>query len=144
MTSESVTPKHVLIVDDEPDFAALLQSILTKAEYSVSVAHSCEDALTEVHKKRPDIITLDIQMPRKSGPLFYRTLKKDEGFQDIPVVVVTAVTAADKDMENLVHALLETDHMPHPDAYLEKPIEGPELLETLQKVLSSAPVSAAG
>jgi CheY-like chemotaxis protein len=83
-------------------------------------------------------------MPRKSGPLFYRTLKADTDFRDIPVVVVTAVTVADKDMENLVRGLLEADHVPPPEAYLEKPIDGPELLETLQKVLSSSPVSAGG
>jgi CheY-like chemotaxis protein len=131
MTNESAQ-KHVLVVDDEPDFAALLQSILSKAEYSVAVAHSCEDALAEVRRNRPDIITLDMQMPRKSGPLFYRTLKADPNFRDIPVVVVTAIMVGDKDMENLVRALLAPDNVPPPEAYLDKPVDGPKLLTAMQ------------
>jgi CheY-like chemotaxis protein len=144
MTNESATKKHVLVVDDEPDFAALLQSILSKAGYAVSVAHGCEDALKKVRDNRPDIITLDMQMPQKSGPLLYRTLKADDDNRSIPVVVVTAVTVADRDMENLVRSLLAPDSVPQPEAFLEKPIEGPELLETLQKVLSASPVPAVG
>ena len=136
MTNELATEKHVLVVDDEPDFAALVQAILLKAHYTVTVAYNCEEALEQVRDIRPDIITLDMQMPRKSGALFYRTLKSDEQYRDIPVVVLTAVTVDDTEMKNLLRGLLETEHLPPPAAYLEKPIESPELLATLQEILS--------
>ena len=90
MTNESATQKHVLVVDDEPDYAALLRSILSTGGYTVSVAHSCEDALVAVRRPRPDVITLDVSMPRKSGAFFYRTLKKHikyRKFRKIPVGV---------------------------------------------------------
>jgi CheY-like chemotaxis protein len=137
MDNESATEEHVLVVEDEPDFAALLRSILAGAGYSVETAYNCDDAILAVHKQRPDIITLDIQMPRKSGALFYRKLKADPAFRHIPVVVVTGLTHNDKDMENTVRAFLEPDNVPHPQAYVEKPVDGPRFLKTLEEVLLS-------
>jgi len=127
--------KHVLIVDDEPDFAALLKTILTKAGFSVSTACKCEDALNELHRHRPDLITLDIQMPRKSGIFFYRQFKIEQDLRSIPVIVVTAVTR-DKEMEILIKRLLEPDDVPHPEAYIEKPINPTSFLKTVRQVLA--------
>jgi CheY-like chemotaxis protein len=138
MTDDSVAEKHVLVVEDEPDFAALLRSILVKTGYAVATAHNCEDALSQVCKARPDIITLDIQMPRESGAIFYRKLKRDEKLRDIPVVVMTGVTRDDQDMETLVRSLLEPDNVPHPEAYREKPVDGPSLLKTIEGAMSTS------
>lgn len=138
MSGESVTAKHVLVVEDEPDFAALLRSILARAGYTVATAYNGEDALVEVRKHRPDIITLDMKMPRQSGVHFYRTLKKDHAFRDVPVVVVTGLTRDDKDMENLIRSLLEPENVPHPEAYVEKPVDEPRFLKTIQEALASS------
>ena len=137
MANTPIAENHVLIVEDDPDYAALLRSILRGAGYSVAMAHTCEDALSQVRKARPDVITLDIQMPRKSGAFFYWKLKAQERFRDVPVVVVTGLTH-DKEMERIVRSLLERPDVPHPEAYLEKPIDGPELLKTIQDVLQSS------
>jgi CheY-like chemotaxis protein len=137
MGDERTTAKHVLVVDDEPDFAALLRSILVKAGYTVATAYDCEDALAQVRKHRPDIITLDIHMPRKSGVFFYRKLKANAAFRDVPVVVVTALTRQDREMESLIRSLLEPENVPHPQAYLEKPIDAQRLLQTIEEALAS-------
>jgi CheY-like chemotaxis protein len=126
----------VLVVDDEPDFAALLQSILVGAGYTVATAHTCEDALVEARGHRPDLITLDVHMPRKSGVFFYRKLKEDPAFRDVPVVVVTGLTR-DEEMESIIHSLLEPKELPPPAAYMEKPIDRPRFLRTVGRVLSS-------
>ena len=136
MDNDSVARRHVLIVEDESDFAALLQSIFQNAGYTAATAHNCEDALAQVSKTRPHVITLDMQMPRKCGAIFYRKLKADEKLRNIPVVVVTGVTRDDKDMETLVRSLLESDNLPHPEAYLEKPVDGPSLLRTIEEAMS--------
>ncbi|OHB69927.1 MAG: hypothetical protein A2V70_02415 [Planctomycetes bacterium RBG_13_63_9] len=135
MSHDSVVDKHVLVVEDEPDFAALLRSILLKAGYTVATAYNCEDALSQVRKRKPDLITLDIQMPRKSGLLFYRELKANTAFREMPVVVVTALTRNDIDMESIIRSFLETDHLPHPEAYVEKPVDGPRFLRTVHDAL---------
>ena len=136
MTSDSPTTKHVLIVEDEPDFAALLRSILVNAGYTVATAYNSDEAIAQVRATKPDVITLDMQMPRESGALFYRKLKRDEALRDIPVVVVTGVTRDDADMKTLARSLLEPDNVPHPEAFLEKPVDGPSLLKTIQEVMS--------
>ncbi|MHC4398949.1 MAG: response regulator [Planctomycetota bacterium] len=138
MTDNSIAEKRVLIVEDEHDFAALLCSILANAGYNVTTTYNCEDALSQVRKTRPDAITLDMQMPRESGAMFYRKLKADEKLRDIPVVVVTGVTRDDKEMETLVRSLLEPDNVPHPEAYVEKPVDAPHFLKTIRDVLSSS------
>ena len=137
MTNNSATKKHVLVVEDEPDFAYLLRSILMNAGYTVATAYTCEEAFSEVCKTRPDIITLDILIPRKSGVFFYRKLKAQERFRDIPVVVVTGLTR-DKEMENLIRTFLEADDVPYPEAYLEKPVDGPSLLKTIEEAMSTS------
>jgi len=142
MVNVSTTSKHVLVVDDEPDFAALLRSILIKAGYTVATAYNGEAAMVEVRRHTPDIITLDMKMPGKSGVFFYRKLKADQAFRDLPVVVVTALTRDDRDMENLIHCLLEPENVPHPQAYLEKPIDGPRFLKTIEDALLTHSLAA--
>ncbi len=128
--------RHVLVVDDEREFAALLRSILVSAGYTVATAHTCEDALVQASKRRPDIITLDIHMPRKSGVFLYRQLRADEAFRGVPIVVVTGLTR-DEEMEGIVHSLLEPKGVPPPAAYVEKPIDQPRFLKTIREALSS-------
>ena len=138
MTSESALRKRVLVVEDEPDFAALLSSILMKAGYEVTTVFDGVSAMLRVHETRPDLITLDIQMPRKSGLHFYRQLKSHETYGDTPVVIVTGLTRDDRDMEILIRSFLEPENIPHPEAYVEKPVDEPRLLAAIQEALSAS------
>jgi len=135
MTEE--TPKQVaaLVVEDERDYAELLATVLEGDGYAVEYAVDGADALERVRSRRPDVITLDVQMPRKSGIQFYRELKSDPVFVEIPVVVVTGITKDDRDMETFVRAFLEVEHLPMPDAYLEKPVDNDDLLRVVGDAL---------
>ena len=126
-----------LVVEDEPDYATLISEILQEDGYSVATASDGIEALGSVRKQRPDVITLDIQMPRKGGVEFYRELKSDPEFNEIPVVVVTGITRDDRDMETFVRTFLEVEHLPMPDAYLEKPVDDEELLRVIRDALRS-------
>lgn len=128
-----------LVVEDEPDYAQLIAEILQEDGYSVTTASDGMEAFDKVRAQRPDVITLDIQMPRKGGVQFYRELKSDPEFSEIPVVVVTGITRDDKDMENFVRTFLEVEHLPMPDAYLEKPVESENLLSVVQDALRLDP-----
>jgi CheY-like chemotaxis protein len=138
MTVESTRKMQVLVVEDEPDFAALMKSMLENGGYAVKTAYNGNEAMEQVRRERPDVITLDVQMPRKTGLTFYREIKSDETFQDIPVIVVTGLTRDDSDMATLIHSFLETEKVPHPQAYLEKPVDEASLLETIQTVIHSS------
>ena len=128
--------RHVLIVEDEPDFAALLQSILVRAGYTVATAHDVDAALSQAHDVTPDLITLDIQMPKKSGALFYRQLRSSESLRDVPVVVVTGLTHDDPTMGSVLRVFLEPGDESGPAAYVEKPVDATAFLDTVESVLS--------
>jgi CheY-like chemotaxis protein len=139
MTSESTMHdgKHVLVVEDEPDFAALLRSILENAGYRVTTAFDGESAFEQLVRDKPDVITLDIHMPRKSGLFFYRKVKRNRGFRNIPAVIVTGLTQDNPEMETLIHTFLKREKLPHPEACLEKPVGERRLLETIENAFVS-------
>ena len=120
-----------LVVEDERDYAELLAAILEDGGFAVDYAVDGLDALERVKAKKPDVITLDVQMPRKSGIQFYRELKSNPIFKEIPVVVVTGITKDDRDMETFVRTFLETEHLPLPDGFLEKPVDNDEFPKTI-------------
>jgi len=136
MTSAQERAKHALVVEDERDYAALIATMLREADLKVTVAYDGDEALSRVREQVPDLITLDIQMPRKGGIMFYRQLKSKAEFRQIPVIVITGLTRSDPDMSTFIHTLLERDHLPHPEAYLEKPIEQESLLQVAADVLA--------
>ncbi len=135
MSEETSERASVLVVEDERDYAELLAAALEGGGYSVEYAVDGIDALERVRSRRPDVITLDIQMPRKGGVLFYREFKSNPSFSDIPVVVVTGITKDDRDMETFVKTFLEVEHLPMPDAYLEKPVDNRDLLRVVGDAL---------
>jgi CheY-like chemotaxis protein len=138
MVTEKKSRKRILVVDDEPDFAVLASSILRDGGYDASTALSAEEAMARVEELNPDLVTLDLQMPHQSGLLFYRKLKTQPAFRNLPVVIVTGFTSGDVDRDKFVRHFLETDHLPHPEAYLEKPFERVELLRVVDEILVTA------
>lgn len=120
------------MVEDEADHAALLASYLEKHGYSVSVSLDGEDAWSRVMKEAPDLITLDYMMPRRTGLKFYRDLRRDESLRDIPIVLVTGITATGTKERNVFAA---SPRLGAPDGYLEKPVSEEALIGTIGRVL---------
>ena len=121
MTGENTTRRRILVVDDEADFAELVGAVRRHEGHDVDVALNGEAGLAALRRHASDLITLDIQMPGKSGLLLYRQLKSEAAFKDIPVLVVTGLTRSDRTAETFIHTFLAADHVPPPQAYLEKP-----------------------
>lgn len=128
--------KHVLIVDDEADFAALIALVLKKQGYEVAVAYNAVEAWKQIGKRTPDLITLDLQMPHRSGLHLYREVKSHESLRHIPVIVISGVIGHDPDMKTLVRSFLETDRVPSPEAYIEKPFDNQELVNVIGHILA--------
>ena len=110
-------PKRVLVVDDEADIREYLKSALTDAGFLVDVAVDGQQALEMVWRNPPDLISLDLVMPRHSGVKFYQAIQKDKLFSKIPVLVVTGHARDD-----LGRADFEEMMMSGPGVYLEKPV----------------------
>jgi len=83
--------KRVLVVDDDPDFVAIVQSKLERLNCLVDVAYNGVEGWERVRENIPDLIVLDVMMPVKDGFQMCKELKQDEKHADIPVVMLTAV-----------------------------------------------------
>jgi len=82
--------KKILVVDDEPDHCALVRRILERAGYEVEVAYDGRECLEKVRANPPDAIVLDVVMPEIDGLAVCQTLKADEHYCHIPIMILSA------------------------------------------------------
>jgi CheY-like chemotaxis protein len=83
-------PKHLLIVDDDPQVADMIKQLLVDAPYQVSTAGDGLAALDSIKRQIPDVILLDLMMPQLDGFEVLSRLQQEESYRDIPVIVLTA------------------------------------------------------
>ncbi len=124
----------VLVVDDEVDIATYLASVLEDSGMKVIVAHDGEEALQVIQKDPPDLISLDLVMPNKSGIRLLMDLRKNRDWSKIPVVIVTA-HAKDVGVRRDLDDVLAESTMAGPSMYLEKPVTPRKYLEGICKIL---------
>jgi CheY-like chemotaxis protein len=84
-------PKKILIIDDDPVIVKYLQAVFSDNGYETCVATSSMEGLDVVRREKPDLITLDIQMPGEWGPRFYRKLRQDKVLRETPVIVISGI-----------------------------------------------------
>lgn len=120
-------PKKIMIIDDEEDMRIYLQTIFRKAGYETDIAINGEEALQKINSIKPDLITLDILMPQKSGLNFFEMIRNIETNKRIPIIVVSGVSGHREFFSNKEDSDIT--------AYLEKPIKPDELLAEAKKLL---------
>jgi DNA-binding response OmpR family regulator len=84
--------KKILIVDDDPNIVTYLEDFFSDNGYETCSASDGSEAMIVLKKEKPDLITLDLEMPEEWGPRFYRKLMKEEEFRKTPVIVITGLT----------------------------------------------------
>lgn len=120
------TERDILIVDDNSQNAELLEAYLEPLQCKVRIASDGIEALDQIRQKHPDIVLLDIMMPRMSGFEVCRRMKQDSDTRDIPVVMVTALNEL-ADIERGVDC--------GADDFLSKPINKLELITRVKSLL---------
>ncbi len=127
--------KKVLIVDDDPDVRLFNATVVEESGYTPVEAANGEEGLKIVKKDRPDLVILDVLMPKQSGIRLYRELKTDKALIGIPVIMLSGV--AKRTFLRSQKALTEFGDkpVPEPDNYLEKPVEPEELAREIKKLL---------
>ncbi len=123
--------KRVLVVDDEPDFVAVVKTYLEKAGLQVEVAYDGAEGLAKVKANPPDAIVLDVMMPEKDGYEVCRELKLDDKFKDIPIVLLTAVGSK---VTSTTYSHYDGMSM-EADDYLPKPASAQEITESVKRLL---------
>lgn len=126
----SPAEKTVLVVDDESDVRQFLTAALSEAGFTVVTAVDGFEALEQVKKFKPDLISLDLVMPKQSGVRFYRELTKNKEWANIPVIIVTGHARDD-----LGKADLKELTMSGPGIYLEKPVKPDNYIAAVKKTL---------
>ena len=136
MTEKTYQSKRILVVDDEPDVRAYLSRLFQDNGYDASSAADGAQAMDEVRKQRPDLITLDLSMPNKSGVAFYREIRSAPECGGIPVVFVTAVTGFGGDSGAAERFYSSRRQVPPPDGFVAKPVDPDEMLQLVRKLIA--------
>lgn len=118
--------KRILVVDDEADLVEMLKMRLEANNYEVMFAYDGQEALDKARKEKPDLIILDLMLPKMDGYKVCRMLKFDEKYKKIPIILFTArAQESDQKMGKEVGA----------DAYVTKPFEPKVLLGKIEELL---------
>jgi CheY-like chemotaxis protein len=112
----------VLVVDDEPDIVTYLTTLLEDNGYRTRSAGDADSAIFEMRARPPDLICLDIMMPRRSGLSLYRQVKVDPQLQGIPVIVISAFSRLEDFTGLKFRRLFPDESVPEPAHFIEKPV----------------------
>ena len=122
--------QRILLVDDEPDILKTLNKRLEIAGYEMTLAVDGEDALAKVQASPPDLIILDVMLPKLNGYEVCAKLKQDESHKPIPIIMFTAKGQSQEHLAGLMFGA---------DAYISKTCEYGVLLEQIQALLPHHP-----
>ena len=124
---------RILVTDDDPEMLKVMTFILESVGYEVSTAQDGEEALTKIEEEEPDLLILDLLMPRMDGFEVCKRLNEQAGTggNKIPILILSAV----REESSRRRYELETKTAPGIEDYVEKPISPPLLLQRVEKVL---------
>ena len=146
--------KTVLVVDDDRSVARFLSVLLSENGYEPQVAYDGSEGLAQVQQSKPDLIVLDVMMPKKSGLVLFRQLKKDQAAASIPILMLTGVAGVLQEMEE--HSKEDTFESPYdslrqalktaiaemrqeglvkPDMFVDKPVDPDALIAKIKQLI---------
>lgn len=119
--------RKILLVDDEPYIIKSLCFVLEKKGYNVLCANNGEDALDKIKSYRPDLVLLDVMMPKKNGYDVCMEIRKYQEFKNLYIIMLTA-KSQDADKEKGLQA--------GANEYLTKPFSPVKMLQRLEEIFS--------
>jgi CheY-like chemotaxis protein len=126
---------RLLIVDDDVDLVNSVRTVMEGAGWEVFSAANGAEGIRKAREVQPDLITLDLLMPKQDGLSTYEELRADASLQRIPIIVLTSVS--EKLGFNFSSGDMSSYYGHEPEAFLSKPFEPGVLLKTIQRVLQS-------
>lgn len=121
-------PQKILVVDDEPSVVQIVTYALGRKGYQVMQAFDGQQALDAVATDPPDLVVLDLMMPNVDGWKVYETLKTEDRYRDIKVVVLTGVGEFENQLKTLEFGV---------DEYITKPFKAAEVADAVAATLST-------
>lgn len=126
--------KKILIVDDEPDVRNFLVTFIKDAGFQVETASDGQEALEKVAADPPDLMTLDMVMPRKSGIQVIRKLRENDAYKNLPVIVITAHAHDELGCDDIKGFSTFVSGL-RPRYTMEKPVSPPKLVQAICEIL---------
>lgn len=120
--------KKILFIEDETDQVMVIQARLEANGYDVVSAADGEEGLKKVYEEKPDLILLDLVIPKLDGFEVCKKIKADPQVSNIPVMIITAVGM--KDLDRLCHEM-------HADDFVKKPYEATDFMQKVKKLIGS-------
>ncbi|MFH0813899.1 MAG: response regulator [Pseudomonadota bacterium] len=150
--------KSVLIVDDDKGGVKYLSTVLQENGYEPYAAYDGQEGLKKLQEIKPDVLVLDVMMPKKSGFILFKQMKQDDELKNIPVIMLTSVSrVVDVDMKeegkgdafseikgyfsdklgDMVESYRAKGEV-RPDIFLDKPIEPDTFINAIKKLIGDA------
>jgi len=146
-------PKRVLVIDDDANTVDYLSLALERNGYEPIGAHDGKEGFEKAGECHPDLMVLDIMMPKRTGWVVFRQLRKDQELKSIPVIMLTAVSsvleeqdsmAAEEpeyqDLRDLLRKGIQhmrEDGVERPEAFIDKPVDPEELVQKVRDLIGS-------
>lgn len=127
--------KRVLVVDDDPDVRVFNTTVLEENGYSPEEAVNGEEALLAIRAAPPDLVMLDVLMPRQSGIRLYRTLKTDPALKAVKIILLSGIARASFLKSQQALTEFGGQPVPEPEYYLEKPVDAEVLAAAVKKAI---------
>jgi twitching motility two-component system response regulator PilH len=129
--------KTIMIIDDEEDIRTYLTAVLEDSGFQTCTPEEEENVIESLQRQQPDLILLDIMMPRRSGISIYRDLRSTAGFEYIPVALISGIEKASGFFSDEFKTLMNDMNLKPPDGFIEKPIEIKQLIDVVEKILET-------
>lgn len=113
--------KTILVIDDDPMVVKYLVNLFNDNGYDTVAAGSAREGMAALKREKPDLMTLDLEMPEGWGSQFYRQVSKEETLKDIPVIVISGMAGR--------HAIKKAI------AYVAKPFDPDKLIAIVKKAI---------
>lgn len=123
--------KYVLIVDDDPDLVETVAMMLEAKGFEVGKAYDGFEGEEAIKKRRPDVLVLDVMMPRKSGYELCQELKSNKWTQEIPIILLTAVGEAVPTTSYSHAEGMATEA----EDFIPKPVDAATLVEAVERLI---------
>jgi CheY-like chemotaxis protein len=125
MKNTGEVKKKILVLDDEKHIVTYLKTLLNQKGYETLSAMNVDDALETAHNEKPDLVILDLMMPKRTGTDFARKIARDKELKNTPIIVVSALAGR----ELAVHK---------PVAVFDKPIDPDKFIAAVEEALEPA------
>ncbi len=147
--------KRVLVVDDDEALVKYLSVLLGDHGYEPISAYDGKEGMEKTRQARPDLIVLDVMMPKRSGLVVFNDLKRDEHCKDIPILMLTGVGSVIEELESHKEETFEKPYAPlretlkkkiqemrqegadMPEVFVDKPVQPDDFIAKVQQLIGS-------